>query len=49
LSGKGNPYDNAKAESFLGTLKREEVRLKRYETFEFETAYTGELTPASVR
>ncbi len=34
MSGKGNPYDNAKAESFLGTLKREEVRLKSYETFE---------------
>lgn len=32
MSGKGNPYDNAKAESFFKTLKREEVYLKEYET-----------------
>ncbi len=33
MSAKGNPYDNAKAESFFKTLKREEVYLKDYETF----------------
>ncbi len=34
MSAKGNPYDNAKAESFFKTLKREEVYLKEYRTFE---------------
>ena len=33
MSAKGNPYDNAKAESFFKTLKREEVYLKQYRTF----------------
>jgi putative transposase len=33
MSAKGNPYDNAKAESFFKTLKREEVYLKEYRTF----------------
>lgn len=33
MSAKGNPYDNAKAESFFKTLKREEVYLKDYQTF----------------
>jgi len=33
MSRKGNPYDNAKAESFFKTLKREEVYLFEYETF----------------
>lgn len=33
MSAKGNPYDNAKAESFFKTLKREEVYLNLYETF----------------
>lgn len=33
MSAKGNPYDNAKAESFFKTLKREEVYLKDYETY----------------
>ena len=33
MSAKGNPYDNAKAESFFKTLKREEVYLKDYRTF----------------
>jgi transposase InsO family protein len=32
MSGKGNPYDNAFAESFLKTLKQEEVYLWQYET-----------------
>jgi len=33
MSRKGNPYDNAFAESFIGTLKCEEVHLNEYETF----------------
>jgi transposase InsO family protein len=34
MSRKGNPYDNAFAESFIETLKVEEVYLNEYETFE---------------
>lgn len=34
MSGKGNAYDNAFAESFMKTLKVEEVYIKEYETFE---------------
>jgi putative transposase len=34
MSAKGNPYDNAKAESFMKTYKYEEVYLTEYETFE---------------
>ena len=33
MAAKGNPYDNAKAESFFKTLKREEVELSDYRTF----------------
>jgi len=33
MSGKGNPYDNAFAESLFKTLKQEEVYLWQYETF----------------
>ena len=33
MSAAGNPYDNAKAESFFKTLKREEVYLNHYQTF----------------
>jgi len=33
MSAKGNPYDNAKAESFFKTLKKEEVYLKEYASF----------------
>lgn len=33
MSAKGNPYDNAKAESFFKTLKREEVYLKEYQNY----------------
>jgi transposase InsO family protein len=33
-TGFGNPYDNAKAESFIKTLKVEEVYLMEYETFD---------------
>ncbi|GCF11197.1 IS3 family transposase [Dictyobacter arantiisoli] len=34
MASKGNPYENAQAESFFKTLKREEVYLKAYEGFE---------------
>lgn len=34
MSRRGNPYDNAQAESFMKTLKHEEVYLRDYETFE---------------
>jgi len=33
MSRSGNPYDNAFAESFMKTLKKEEVYLWEYETF----------------
>ncbi len=33
MSRTGNPYDNAFAESFIETLKCEEVYLNEYETF----------------
>lgn len=32
MSRPGNPYDNAKAESFMKTLKHEEVLINEYET-----------------
>ena len=32
MAGVGNPYENAKAESFFMTLKCEEVYLQQYET-----------------
>ena len=34
MAAVGNPYDNAKAESFFKTLKREEVYLNHYRTFQ---------------
>jgi putative transposase len=34
MAARGNPYENAKAESFFKTLKYEEVYLKEYRTFE---------------
>jgi transposase InsO family protein len=34
MSRPGNPYDNAKAESFMKTLKTEEVNGKAYATIE---------------
>ena len=33
MSGKANPYDNAKMESFFRTLKVEEVYMFEYETY----------------
>jgi len=38
MSRRGNPYDNAKAESFMKTLKVEAIYLAGYETFEDVTA-----------
>ena len=38
MSRRGNPYDNAKAESFMKTLKVEAVYLAAYELFEDVTA-----------
>ncbi len=34
MSRRGNPYDNAQAESFMKTLKVEDTYLMEYETFE---------------
>ena len=34
MAAKGNPYENAQAESFFKTLKKEEVYLKEYKTFD---------------
>jgi transposase InsO family protein len=41
MSGLGNPYDNAKAESFFKTLKREEVDLNHDQTFADAEANLG--------
>ena len=38
MGWRGNPYDNAKAESFMKTLKVEEIYLMKYDTFEDVTA-----------
>jgi putative transposase len=38
MGRRGNPYDNAKAESFMKILKVEAVYLMDYETFEDVTA-----------
>ena len=38
MSRRGNPYDNAKAESFMKTLRWKAVLLMAYETFEDVTA-----------
>jgi transposase InsO family protein len=42
MSSVGNPYDNAKAESFFKTLKQEEVYLKHYQTFEEAQSNIGQ-------
>ena len=31
MTSTGNPYENAQAESFIATLKREEVYLSQYD------------------
>ncbi len=41
MAAKGNPYEKAKAESFFKTLKREEVYLHDYRTFEEAEASLG--------
>src|SRR6266571_1989384 len=42
MSAVGNPYDNAKAESFFKTLKQEEVYLNQYQTFAEAEANIGQ-------
>jgi putative transposase len=42
MSRKGNPYDNAKAESFMKTLKSEEVYRNEYRDFHEAHAGVGE-------
>jgi putative transposase len=41
MAATGNPYENAKAESFVKTLKCEEVYLQQYETFAQAEANLG--------
>lgn len=42
MSATGNPYDNAKAESFFKSLKHEEVYLNEYQTFAEAQAHLGQ-------
>jgi len=42
MSRKGNPYDNARAESFMKTLKSEEVYRNEYRDFNEASASIGE-------
>ena len=44
MGRRGNPYDNAQAESFMKTLKVEAVYLTDYETF---ADVTADLPPSS--
>jgi len=41
MGRRGNPYDNAQAESFFKTLKHEEVNLTQYRNFEEAAASIG--------
>ena len=42
MSRKGNPYDNAACESFMKTLKQEEVYRNEYRDFDEALASIGE-------
>ena len=42
MSRKGNPYDNAACESFMKTLKQEEVYRNEYRDFQEAHACIGE-------
>jgi putative transposase len=44
IAATGNPYENAKAESFFRTLKMEEVYLKDYRDFEEAQQNIGEFS-----
>lgn len=46
MSRKGNPYDNAKAESFMKTLKYEQVYLSEYENLTDARAQIGHFLEA---
>jgi len=46
MSRKGNPYDNAKAESFMKTLKCEQVYLSEYENLSDARAQIGHFLEA---
>jgi len=41
MSSKASPYDNAKAESFFATLKKEEVYLEEYHSFDYAKERIG--------
>ena len=41
MSRRGNPYDNAKVESFFKTLKREEVYINQYRNYDEALANIG--------
>ena len=49
MSRRGNPYENAMAESFMKTLKVEAVYLMEYETFDDVTADLTVPAPSPVR
>ncbi len=46
MSRKGNPYDNAKAESFMKTLKYEQIYLSEYENLSDARAQIGHFLEA---
>lgn len=42
MSRRGNPYDNARAERFMRTLKQEEVHVRRYQNLDDAQYHIGE-------